>query len=493
MLVTETLNEGLKRGFDVTLPADELATRGEARLAELGRGLRLPGFRPGKVPLSVVRQRYGTAVRAEIVEKSVSEATEKLLGERGFRPATEPKVGLKDEQAAVEPGRDLAFTVELELLPEIAIPDLGAITLERLVSTPGDEVIDQALEEIRKRNRTFEDVTEERPATTGDVVVTDFVGTIEGTAFPGGTATDISVEVGGDGFIPGFTSQLEGVLVGEQRTIHVNFPNDYAATELAGKPAEFKVTAKALKRAVEPTLDDALAQAIGFEDLARVRHAVREQMLAEYRQMSRLRIKRELLDKLSAEATFEAPVSMVEAEFRQIWDRIEQERKAGRLDEEDRTKDEETLRAEYRAIAERRVRLGLLLAEIGRANAIQVGADEMARAVRSEAQRYPGQEQQVLKFFQANPRAADTLRGPIYEDKVVDFVLELAQVTEREVPAETLAEMPDVDGGSDADPRAEYDARSDGESAPEADARTEADGPEATRVPDDELAEGHPS
>ncbi len=474
MLVTETLNDGLKRGFDVTLQADELATRGEARLAELGRGLRLPGFRPGKVPMSVVRQRYGQAVRAEIVEKSVSEATEKLLGERGLRPASEPRIGLKDEGTAIEPGRDLAFTVELELLPEITVPDLGALTLERLVSVPDDETIARALEAIRKRNRTFEEISETRPAVNGDVLVTDFGGTIDGAAFPGGTANDISVEVGGEGFIPGFTNQLEGLSVGEERTIQVTFPEDYPATELAGKAAEFAVTAKGMKRAVEPELDDALAKSLGFDDLARIRDAVREQMLTEYRQMSRLRIKRELLDKLSESAAFDAPVSMVEAEFGQIWDRIEQERKAGRLDEEDRDKDEATLRHEYRAIAERRVKLGLLLAEIGRLNGIQVGADEMARAVRAEAQRYPGQEEQVRKFFQSNPRAADTLRGPIYEDKVVDFVLELARVTERQVPADQLADMPEPGTGdlADATPSTEQAAEP---------------------VSGEELAEGHPS
>ncbi len=443
MQVIETLNDGLRRGFEVTLAAADLASRGESRLAELGRDLRLPGFRPGKVPLSVVRQRYGGAVRAEIVEKSVSEATEKLLGERGLRPASEPRVGLKDEAGAIEPDRDLAFTVELELLPEITVPDLGAIALERLVATPDDASIDKALEEVRKRNRTFEDVDEVRPAAVGDVLVTDFVGTIDGVAFPGGTATDIAVEVGGEGFIPGFTTQLEGLSPGDARTIHVTFPDDYQATELAGKAAAFEVTAKTLRRTVEPALDDALAKSIGFDDLGRVRDAVREQMSAEYRQISRLRIKRALLDRLSEGAGFEAPPTMVEAEFGQIWNRIEAERKAGRLDEEDRAKDEETLRTEYRAIAERRVKLGLLLAEIGRANGIQVGADEMARAIRAEAGRYPGQEQQVLKFFQSNPRAADTLRGPIYEDKVVDFVLELAAVTERSVTPEELADMPE--------------------------------------------------
>ena len=461
MQVIETLNEGLRRGFDVTLPAGEIQARGEARLAELGRDLRLPGFRPGKVPLSVVRQRYGGAVRAEILEKSVSEATEKLLGERGLRPAAQPKVGLKDEGAPAVPDRDLAFTLELELLPEITIPDLRAITLTRLTASPDDATVDRALDEIRKRNRSTEAVEEARPAARGEVLVTDFVGTIDGTPFPGGTANDIAIEVGGDGFIPGFTDQLEGMAPGEERVVHVTFPADYPATELAGKAASFAVQAKSLKRSVEPALDDALAKTIGFDDLAHVRDAVREQMSTEYRQMSRLRIKRELLDILAAEARFEAPASMVDGEFAQIWQRIESERQAGRLDAEDREKDEDTLRTEYRAIAERRVRLGLLLAEIGRENGVQVSTEEMGGAIRAEAQRYPGQEQQVLQFFRANPRAAETLRGPIYEDKVVDFVLELAQVSERAVSADELAVMPD-----DLDGAASDDAVSDDGSVP---------------------------
>ena len=440
MQVTETLSEGLRRGFTVVVPADELEGRRAKRLAELGQGLKLPGFRPGKVPMSVVRQRYGTAVQAEVLEQSVTEATEKLMGDRGLRPAGQPKVELQD--GAVGEASDLAFTVEMELLPEIAVPDLGSLTLTRLVSSPSDETIDKALGEIAKRNRTFQDIEEVRPAVRGDVLVCDFTGSIEGVPFEGGAATDASVEVGGDGFIPGFTEQLEGLSPGETRTIEVAFPADYGATELAGKQAQFAIVAKGLKLAETPALDDELAKKIGFEEIGRVRDVVREQMAAEFAQMSRLRIKRELLDALAERADFEAPGSMVEAEFGQIWSRIEADRAAGKLDDEDREKDEDSLRADYRAIAERRVKLGLLLAEIGRSKGIQVGQDEMFGAMRAEAARYPGQEQQVIDFFRKNPRAAETLRGPIYENKVVDYVLELANVAEREVPPEELAEMP---------------------------------------------------
>jgi trigger factor len=441
MQVTETLTEGLRRGFSVILPADELQGRRDKRLAELGQDLKLPGFRPGKVPLSVVRQRYGSAVRAEVLEQSVTEATEKLLQDRGLRPAMQPKVDLQGEPD--KDGNDLAFTVEMELLPEIAIPDLGAISLTRLVAVPSDETIDKALGEIARRNRTLTDVEESRPAVRGDIVVADFTGRIDGVPFEGGAASDVPIEVGGDGFIPGFTEQLEGMSAGETRTIDVTFPEEYQAAELAGKAAQFEIVAKSLKISTLPEIDDELAKKVGFEEIAKVRDVVREQMTQEYRGLSRMRIKRELLDALAEKTDFEAPPTMVEAEFAQIWARVDADRTAGKLDEEDRDKDEATLRADYRAIAERRVKLGLLLAEVGRLNGIQVSQDEMFRAMRAEAGRYPGQEQAVMDFFRKNPQAAETLRGPIYENKVVDYVLELAKVEEREVTPEELAESDD--------------------------------------------------
>ena len=448
MQVTETLSDGLRRGYSVIVAADELQGRRDKRLAELGQGLKLPGFRPGKVPMSVVRQRYGTAVQAEVLEQSVSEATEKLLEDRGLRPAMQPKVDLQGAEVA---GADLAFTVEMEVLPEITVPDLGAISLTRLVAVPSDETIDAALAEVAKRHRTVEDMPEARPAGRGDIVVADFVGRIDGVAFEGGTASDVSIEVGGEGFIPGFTEQLEGISAGETRTIEVMFPAEYQAAELAGKPAQFEIVAKSLRSSTVPAVDDELARKMGFDAIGRVRDAVREQMVGEYRQLSRMRIKRELLDALAERTDFAAPVSMVDAEFGQIWSRIEADRSAGKLDEEDREKDEETLRSDYRGIAERRVKLGLLLAEVGRLNGIQVGQDEMVRAMRAEAARYKGQEQQVMEFFRTNPRAAETLRGPIYENKVVDYVLELAHVDEREVSADELATVPDEsdEGGRD--------------------------------------------
>jgi len=444
MQVTETLSEGLKRGFTVTVPASDLETRRTARLKEVGGEMSLPGFRPGKVPLAIVKQRYGAAVQGEILEQTVNDATNSVLTERGLRPATQPKVELV---SGVEPeGKaDLEFKIELEVLPEISQPDLSDLALTRLKSTPSAETIDKALTDIAKRQRTFEDIEESRPAVVGDIVTVDFLGKVDGVAFDGGTAEDVNVEIGGEGFIPGFAEQIEGISPGDEKVITVTFPADYQAENLAGKEATFDIKAKGLKRAVDPAVDDDLAKKIGFEGLEQVRELISKQVAEEYEQLSRLRIKRELLDALALKTDFEAPEGMVEAEFAQIWSRVESDRAAGQLDDEDKDKDEDTLRADYRKIAERRVKLGLLLAEIGRANNITVTQDEMMRAVRAEAMRYPGQEQAVFEFFGKNPQAAESLRGPIFENKVVDYVIELAKVEEKEVTPEELAEVPPAD------------------------------------------------
>jgi len=441
MQVTETLSDGLKRGFTVVVPASDIEGRRAKRFAELGKTVRLPGFRPGRVPLAVVKQRYGGAVTAEVLEESVNEATQQVLNDRSLRSATQPKV----ELVSMGDAKDLEFKVEVELLPEITLPDFASIALTRLKAEPADEVIDRALNEIAARQRKLEDVEDIRPAVTGDMLTVDFLGSVDGVPFPGGAGTDMDIEVGGSGFIPGFTEQLEGISPGEERTIAVSFPDNYGATELAGKAASFVITAKKLKKIVLPAIDEALAEGLGFEGgLAEVRQAIASQVQREYDQLSRMRIKRELLDALSERATFPVPPTMVEGEFAQIWQRLEADRKEGKLDDDDKGKDDETLKAEYGAIAERRVRLGLLLSEIGRANNINVTVEEMNRAMRVEAGRYPGQEQKVLDFFRKNPQAADTLRGPIFEEKVVDFVLELAQVTDSVVTPEELARDPAV-------------------------------------------------
>ncbi|MBB2202849.1 trigger factor [Gluconacetobacter tumulisoli] len=443
MQVTETLSDGLKRGFTVTVPSGDLESKRTARLKELGQSMSLPGFRPGKVPMSIVKQRYGAAVQGEVLEQAVSDATRALLDERGLRPATQPRVDLVSD--AESAAGDLEFKVEMELLPEIAQPDLSTLTLTRLKATPDAETVDKALKDIASRQRSFEAIEEVRPAAQGDVVVVDFVGKVDGVAFDGGTAQDVTVEIGGAGFIPGFAEQIEGMSPGEEKVITVTFPADYSAENLAGKEATFDITAKELKRPVDVAIDDDLAKKIGFEGLEQVRELITKQVEQEYEQLSRLRIKRELLDALAEKTDFEAPQGMVEAEFAQIWQRVESDRKAGQMDDEDKEKDEETLRSDYRKIAERRVKLGLLLAEIGRVNAISVTQDEMLQAIRAEAMRYPGQEQAVFEFFRKNPQAAESLRGPIFENKVVDYVIELATVEDKDVTPEELAEIPPAD------------------------------------------------
>ncbi len=441
MQVTETLSDGLRRGFSITVPAADIEGKRTAKLTEIGKTIRLPGFRPGKVPMNLVRQRYGTAIMSEVLEESVNSATQQVLSDRGLRAAGQPKVDVTQ----IQDQQDLQFNLEVELLPEIAMPDFGALHLTRLKAEPSAESIDTALNEIASRQKVLEPVTEDRGAQVGDTLTVDFVGKVEGVPFSGGTGTGMPVELGGAGFIPGFSEGMEGMKPGEERQISVTFPEEYHAKELAGKPATFDLTATALSSSKPAEIDDELAKKLGMESLEKLREAISQQIQREYDQVSRMRLKRDLLDSLAKSAEFQVPPSMVESEFTQIWQRVEADIKDGKQDDEDKGKDEDTLKAEYRGIAERRVRLGLLLSEIGRTSGIQVGADEMSRAMRTEAARYQGQEQMVMEFFRKNPQAAENLRGPIYEDKVVDFVLELAQVENKSVTPEELSAEPESD------------------------------------------------
>jgi trigger factor len=445
MQVTETLSDGLKRAYTVVVPSAAIESRKAERLSELGKTLNLPGFRPGKVPPVVVRQRFASAVTAEVVQSSVEEAVQQVLDERSLRPAQQPNVDLLNKDAIAPTGltTDLEFKVEFEILPEITMPDFGAIQLTRLKAEVTDEVLDKALDNLARRNRTFEEIPAEelggRGTEKGEFAVVDYTGRVDGEEFPGGKATDATVEIGGEGFIPGFAEQIAGITPGESRSIEVTFPEEYGAKHLAGKRASFEVTGKAIKRAHTPAVDDAFAQTLSFDTLDELKDFIRRQIQREYDQLSRARLKRQLLDRLNELVSFDLPPSLVEGEFNQIWSRLEADRKAGQLDQDDAAKDEETLRAEYRQIAERRVRLGLLLAEVGRINQIGVAPDELTRAMRAEAANFPGQETQIMDFFRKNPRAAETLRGPIFEEKVVDFLIGRAAVTDQQISPEELA------------------------------------------------------
>ena len=443
MQVTETLSEGLKRGFNVVLPAADIEAKRAKRLAEVAKTVNLPGFRPGKVPMTVVKKRYEGAITAEILEESVNAAATKVLTDRNLRTAAQPQI----EIVSLADGQDVVFSLNAELLPDITMPDFAAISLTRLKAEPTDESIDKTLAEISKRQQSFttlegDDIV---PAEIGHTLTVSYVGKIDGVAFEGGTGNDADIELGGTGYIPGFAEGMVGMKPGDERQINVTFPENYGSKDLAGKAATFDISAKALKKAEPVEINDEFASSMGFESVADLRKAISSSMQREYDQASRLRLKRELLDALAGIVTFDAPESMVESEFSQIWQRIEQDRASGQVDEEDAGKDDETLKTEYRAIAARRVRLGLLLAEIGRANNIGVTQDEMNRAMIREAQRYPGQEKMVIEFFRKNPQATESLRGPIYEEKVVDFVVELAKVTDKSVTPEELAVEPDAE------------------------------------------------
>ena len=441
MQVTELPAEGLKRAFQVVVPAASLAERRDARLKKLGAELRIPGFRPGKVPASVVKARYGQAVSGEVLEESVSEATRQVIADRGLRPALQPKIELVN----YADGADLEYKLDMELLPEIPMPDFSSISLEREKATPGDAEIEEFLQTMRERLATSEDA-EPRAAAKGEILVCDFEGRLKNEdgslaePFQGGTASDMPIEVGGSGFIPGFTEQIEGMAPGEEKSIGVTFPEGYGSADLSGKPAVFKITAKALKVKKLSELDDEFAKKLGTDDLAALKVRVGENLQREYDALARMKVKRALLDALAAQASFSVPEGMVQGEFDQIWQRVEADLKAGRLDEDDKGKDEDTLKSEYRAIAERRIRLGLLLSEIGRTNNIQVSNDELGNAMRVEASRYPGQEKQVVDYFRSNPQAVEGLRAPLFEEKVVDFVLELAKVSEKAVEPKALTD-----------------------------------------------------
>jgi trigger factor len=451
MQVTETLSDGLKRAYAVVVPAADVENRRTTRLSELAKQVNLPGFRPGKVPMPIVRQRFGGAVAAEVLEQMLNETTQLLLAERDLRPAIMPKLEMVTvEPTAPGPAKDLEFKVELELLPDIPLPDFSGFSLTRHVAKVPTEEVDKAVADIAQRNRDLVELTQEEMtgrgdnpgAANGDVLTVDYAGSIDGTAFPGGTATDTDVDIGGSGFIPGFTEQLEGMRPGEKKTIEVTFPTEYPAPNLAGKLAVFEVTAKQLRKPVPAPIDDTLAEKLGFDSLENLRETLEAMRKRRLDGLSRLRLKRDLLDILAERASFGPPEALVNQEFDQIWKNLEESRANGTMDEDDKTKTEDQLRAEYRAIADRRVRLGLMLGEIGRVNNIVVTPDEVNAAIRAEAARYPGREAQMIEFYRNYPQATDALRGPIFEDKVVDYVLDGATISEAEISVEDLERDP---------------------------------------------------
>jgi trigger factor len=442
MQITDTNADGLKREMTVVIAAADIERRVTDRLSEIGRTIRLPGFRPGKVPLNVLRKRYGPSVMGEVLERTVSDSSSEAMRERNLRPALQPKI----EILSFNEGTDLQYKLAVEVLPQIDVANLGELQLERLKPEVPEEEIDRALERIAKQQRKAEPV--DRAAEKGDVVVMDFVGSVDGVEFPGGSAQDYSLELGSGSFIPGFEDQLTGIKAGEQRRVKVDFPADYGSADLAGKAAEFAVTAKTIKAQAPQAIDESLAEAVGMENLAALRQAVRDRIERDYQGIARQKLKRALLDRLAERHHFTVPAGMIEIELDTIWRQyqaqIERAKQAG-TEATEPPKDEAAIKAEYRDIAERRVRLGLVLAEIGSKNNLTVTQDELNRAIAEEARRFPGQERHVVEYYRNNPGAVDGLRAPIYEDKVVDFILELAQVTDKLVSLKDLLAMDEDD------------------------------------------------
>jgi trigger factor len=447
MEVTETLSDGLKREFQVQVPAADLEARVTERLGELKDRIQLRGFRPGKVPVAHLKKIYGKAVMAETIEAVIREFNAKIVSDRGLKLAMEPKVTLPNEASEVDNvigGKsDLAYTLALEILPKIELGDFKGIKLERQVADVSDAQVNEALDQIAEQNRPFAAKGEGASVEKGDRVVVDFTGRIDGKPFEGGTGGDVGVNIGSGTFLPGFEDQLIGMRAGETRLVKVAFPTNYLNTKLAGKQAEFDVTAKAIEAPGTVTVDDAFAKSLGMESLDKLKEAVRGRLQQENARLSRQKFKRQLLDRLDGMHKFALPPTLAEEEFKNVWNAVEGDLKAQGRTFADEGTTEEKAREEYRGIAERRVRLGLVLAEIGERNKITVTEDEMTRAIVERTRQVPGREQEIWDYYRKNPGAVAAIRAPIFEEKVVDFLVELATVTEKKVTREELAKEDD--------------------------------------------------
>ena len=442
MQVTETRTEGFQREFRVVMPAADLQAKVNARLIELKDRVQLRGFRPGKVPVEHLKRVYGRGAMMEVIEAAVNEATAQIVTDRGLKLATEPKVTMLSDQGDVEGllgGKaDLSYTVALEIVPPIQLADFKTLKLEKLSTDVTEAEVDEALQKVADDNRPFADKGEGGKAESGDRVTISFMGKVGGEPFEGGSGEDVVVQIGSGAFIPGFEQQLIGIAAGGSRKVNVTFPANYGNEQLAGKAAEFDVTAKSIETPRQVTMDDDFAKSLGMESLAALKDAVKDRVARGHAAASRRRIKRDLLDQLDAMHKFEAPPTLVENEFEQVWKTVLSDLQSHGRTFADEGTTEEAAKAEYRGIAERRVRLGLVPAEIGDKNNIKVADEEITQAVVQRAREFPGQEQQVWQYYRDNPQALVALRAPIFEEKVVDFLVELANVTEKKVSRDEL-------------------------------------------------------
>ena len=444
MQITETVSEELRREYKVVVGAKDLDERLTGRLTEMQPRVHLKGFRPGKAPVSFLKKTYGKSMMGEIVEAAVNEGSQKAVADNSLKPAFPPRVEpVGDLQPVVEGKADLEFTVKVDLMPDFELADPAKLQVEKLVGEVAAADVDESVKNLAEQTRTYSPRAEGEAAEKGDQVVMDFVGSIDGEEFEGGKAEGFNLTLGSGQLIPGFEDQLIGAKAGDAREVKVTFPEEYGAEKLAGKDAVFAVTVKEVKKPDEMVIDDELAKRVGLDSLATLKERVREQLKNDYNRASRLHLKRRILDALDEAHTFPLPPTMVEGEFDSIWRQVEEELKREGKSAEDEGKSEEDLKKEYHDIAERRVRLGLVLARLGEQNGIQITQDELNRAIAARARQFPGQEQQVFEFYAKNPQAQAEIRAPIFEEKVVDFIAELAEVSEREVPRDILFLDPD--------------------------------------------------
>ena len=444
MQITETLSEPLHREFTIVVNYKDLDEKLTGKIAEMQPRIHLKGFRPGKAPVSFLKKTYGKSLLGEIVNDTINASSEQLIKEKSLKPAATPRVdfprpidNLLAEQA------DLEFTMKVDLMPEFVLTNLSELKAERLTAEVADDAVEQSLKRLAESQRTYADKGEGATAESGDAVTIDFEGKIGGEPFEGGKAENFDLTLGSGAFIPGFEDQLAGAKAGDEKTVAVKFPENYGAAQLAGKDAEFAVKVTAVKAPNEVPIDNDLATKVGLESLDQLKERVREQLKGEYSRASRTHLKRRILDALDSSHSFDLPPGMVDQEFNAIWQQVDAEMKREGASPEDEGKSEDELKQEYRAIAERRVRLGLVLAKIGEQNAISITQDEVNRALAMRARQFPGQEQQVIQYYTSNPGAMAELRVPLFEDKVIDFLSELMEVKDRQVAPEILFLDPD--------------------------------------------------
>ncbi|WP_457093168.1 trigger factor [Microvirga sp. P5_D2] len=440
MQVTETLSQGLKREFKVVLPATELEQRLTSELNNIKDRVRINGFRPGKVPAAHLRKVYGRSVMSDVLQNAVNDANRQIVEDNKLKLAQEPQIQFPEDKDVIEKAMDakgdLSFTVALEVLPEFELVDLSGVSVKKPVAEVSDTEITESLERMAKQNRTYE--AKEGASADGDRVVVDFVGRIDGEAFEGGNGQDIRVELGSNTFIPGFEEQLIGLKAGDTKLVKVSFPVNYMANHLAGKAAEFDVTVKEVEAPGELKIDDEMAKNFGMDSLDKLKEAISDAIKRDFDTQSRRKVKKDLLDALDAKYSFELPQTLVEQEFAAVWSQVEADMKSNGRTFADEDTTEEEAKAEYLKIAERRVRLGLVLAQIGEKSDIKISDDEVTQALIERVRQYPGQERQVWEFYQKNPQALAEIRAPLFEEKVVDQILSQVKVDEETVSKEAL-------------------------------------------------------